>query len=226
MSPAYPEYNIDEVLAQFPGPVSIYPDRRKVIAVTIPVAIIVGLVVVAVYSKARGPLEVPLALFCVVFFGLAIARMMAMLIWRLPLVTLRADGVSLFTAGLSLATGFKPRNLPWHEIKRIYVTMGGVWLGPRSISINYLFADKRPQMFPYTSLARIQPGSLDQLVQLLTLWRERALAASNQSASAAFRGGFAPFQPKDEESSHPASSCGAHFTPPNGEELSRSVSEG
>jgi hypothetical protein len=178
MSPAYPEYNIDAVLAEFPGPVSIYPDRAKVFVVTIPIVILVGLLVVVTYPKSSAPRDVinfAIVVFLAIYVELGIARLMAMLIWRVPLATLRADNVSLFTAGLSLATGLRPRTLPWHEIKAIYVTMGGLWLGPRYISINYLFADKRPQMFPYTSLARIQPGSLEQFVQLLTLWRERAL---------------------------------------------------
>ena len=176
----------DTLLAQFPGPVAVYPDRQKLVALVVGMSIICVGGFVGLYL-ATTPLGRIVGLVLSMYFLLCFLRFVRMLILRMPLVRLRSDDVSSCTSGLSLGTRLRDRNLKWSEIKAIYVIYRLWPWTPRIISINYLLENMRPQPFPYTSLPKIQPGDVDQLVQFLNGWRERALAASAAGAAATSR---------------------------------------
>ena len=109
--------DVDAILARFPGPVTLYPSRRKLIGM---LAIALGFVTISILLLRGKPADSATWMIwaCLLFFGACALIGIVMLLPGAASLTLTAEGfevVSLFRCmrtPWSAASGFAPTQLP------------------------------------------------------------------------------------------------------------------
>jgi hypothetical protein len=167
--------DIDALLAQFPGPVSIPPSRVKVIVViSALVALVAGTATPALLSWREWALLDPFN-----WAGLGMSAYLLALLGRMLL-----PGKALFTLdrqGIRIAMhGLRDREVLWREVKDVSVYKR---LGRRWVCLTHRNVDAERSFFFKTNwniqILRFDPRpmTIDGLTLLVQKWRERALAS-------------------------------------------------
>jgi hypothetical protein len=89
----------DAILAQFPGPVSIYPDGDKVVGLLAIAALFVILGVFGAFHARQHIwfLDYVMSALCIFYFGWLLVGFTRLVTSGAPLLTLRGDGLSATT---------------------------------------------------------------------------------------------------------------------------------
>ena len=109
----------DAILAQFPGPVSIYPDGDKVVGLLAIAALFIILGVFGAFHARQliWFLDYVMSALCIFYFGWLLVGFTRLITSGAPLLTLRSDG-------LSATTGLRKWDLKWDEVQEVVV---GYW---------------------------------------------------------------------------------------------------
>lgn len=170
----------DAILAQFPGPVSIYPDGDKVVGLLAIAALFVILGVFGAFHARQHIwfLDYVMSALCIFYFGWLLVGFTRLVTSGAPLLTLRGDG-------LSATTGLRKWDLKWGEVREVFVGYVGF---TKFVYLRYRLASGSRRLFaPYLRLAKVQPMKVDDLSRLLNLWRERAIMNTPRSDTATWR---------------------------------------
>jgi hypothetical protein len=165
--------DIDALLARFPGPVTLAPNRLKMLAAFVMCA---GLSVFSVYLLRRaieaGSSEVIWASLSIVVCGILAARLALMLL--LP----HATGLTLDADGFAISRIFGRTRFSWRNVSRFRVEEGKDAAELRLVRFEVLSAGTAPRRG--ATVTRALPGNYrlsdDDLAALMTQWRALALA--------------------------------------------------
>jgi hypothetical protein len=168
--------DLDVLLARFPGPLPIYPDRDMVISLLIFAVLgvvvsflllLVGFFLGDLFSLVGGIWAGVLALQGTV-------RYARQLISGRPLVTLEHDGFAAIAA-------MRTWTVRWGDVQDIQVAPNRLF---ELAQVNYT-ASGRPGIMPYLRLPKAQSMSTDELIELMNRWRARAAGGQRAAAGPA-----------------------------------------
>ena len=167
----------DDVLARFPGPVTLRVNRLKMLALLAgSLAFVVGGILLIVFVK-DDPEAVATGIACALFFG-ACAVVVAVML--LP----GAGSLTLDAGGLEVCSFFRRNRIAWPQASRFTVATLSLPGGNKKPMVGYdhdglkgFGADfSRNAIGRNAALSDSYGLPLEELARLLTEWRERALA--------------------------------------------------
>ncbi len=159
---------IDAILSRFPGPVTLYPSRKKWLLV------LVGSAVFTAAGFGMVAESAPNGWYGVVFFGGCLVVSAIML---LP----RAGGLVLDRDGFQVTNLFRSYRLRWHDVTG-FAPISIPYSGQRMVGFDIVAAASLPIAAMTTAVTGRMGGlpdtygfSVDELAQLMTQWQERAV---------------------------------------------------
>jgi hypothetical protein len=165
---------VDTIIANFPGPVTLTPSRRKSV---IALAACVAVTAVCVYLIATGRLfgweDTVMAWAAAAFFGACAAR--ALILLLVP----TAAGLTLDDDGFEITSIIRRVHVPWRHVSGFRAAASGPGKDPR---VSYEVRDTAapPQSRVAPKITRTLPDNYglpaDDLAWLMDEWRQQALA--------------------------------------------------
>lgn len=172
------------VLFQFPGPVTLYPSRKSLLMSVVGCALVTTLFGIAVVTKGDGMAWFGVALFASATIGSAI------------LLRPGALSLTLDKDGFTQISPFRTRRSRWQDVTNFHSAAFGTPFGSRYVRYT---DDLRKGMFTKlhgtaygcnAAMANDFGLSAEDLADLMTQWRNRAVraSASGERMSAAASG--------------------------------------
>ena len=162
---------VGSILNQFPGPVTLYPSRRKWLLV------LAGCVLFVVAGLWMVQREAPVGWLSVIFFGMGAIVSTVVLLLRVNALTLDAAGFEI--------NSIRPFRLSWQDAKNFdaITSSPGSWMvGFKVVNPSSIFKLNRAISGCDAAVPDTYGLSAYDLAALMTQWRERAAATPQRIA--------------------------------------------
>jgi hypothetical protein len=170
-SAAEEQQKIEQILSQFPGPVTLYPSRSRLALMAFGSLLFVAISIWAIRTSS-GDWEIFLAWASTIFFGLCLV------VFCLQLLLPGSSSLTLERDQFTTAGFFRSSTHSWRDVRDF-----SVWQFRNNKMVLF---DSRAETSPLKGLNTALSGKnsglpdtygfkADALVELMTRWRERAL---------------------------------------------------